>query len=270
MEINRNNIFDIVNKCDLKPDKDYGQNFLVEPTICERIVNALELQKDDEVLEIGPGLGSLTHFLAMSEAIITIDDIDERMIAFLNIHYSTKTNVKLVREDIRNLCVSNFNKIVGNLPYNITTETIIYLLKNAVKCQKMVLMCQSETYAHVSDVSGKDYGPLSVLVHLLGSVKKLFTVKAGCFYPVPKCDSTVFEIDISKDADFIRSFKIFTFVKQMFLNRRKTISNNLKNAYKGLNIEEVLCKANIPLNKRPEEISPSLFVSLYDIVCQYQ
>ena len=266
MEINRSNIFDIVNKCDLKPDKDYGQNFLVEPVICERIVNALELSKDDNVLEIGPGLGSLTHFLSLSEANITIDDIDERMIAFLKIHYGNNPCINLVREDIRNLSVSEFNKIVGNLPYNITTETIVYLLKNAIKCRKMVLMCQSETYAHVKDVAGKEYGPLSVLVHLLGSVKKLFSVKAGCFHPVPKCDSTVFEIDISEEADFERSFEIYSFAKQMFLNRRKTISNNLKNTFKGIDVERVLSEAGISNNKRPEEISPSQFVSLYDIV----
>lgn len=266
MEINRSNIFDIVNKCDLKLDKDYGQNFLVEPAICERIVNALELTKDDNVLEIGPGLGSLTHFLSLSEANITIDDIDERMIAFLKIHYGNNPRINLVREDIRSLSVSEFNKIVGNLPYNITTETIVYLLKNAIKCRKMVLMCQSETYTHVNDVAGKEYGPLSVLVHLLGSVKKLFSVKAGCFYPVPKCDSTVFEIDISDEADFERSFKIYSFAKQMFLNRRKTISNNLKNTYKGIDVEKVLSEAGISSNKRPEEISPSQFVSLYDIV----
>ena len=266
MEINRSNIFDIVNKCDLKPDKDYGQNFLVEPSICERIVKALELTKEDIVLEIGPGLGSLTHFLSLSEAKITIDDIDERMIAFLKIHYGNNPCINLVREDIRNLPVSEFDKIVGNLPYNITTETIVYLLKNAKKCRKMLLMCQSETYAHVSDVEGKEYGPLSVLVHLLGSVKKLFSVKAGCFYPVPKCDSTVFEIDISDEADFDRSFCIYLFAKQMFLNRRKTISNNLKNTFKGIDAEKVLSQIGILPTKRPEEISPSQFVSLYDIV----
>ena len=87
MEINRSNIFEIVNKADLKPDKDYGQNFLVEPQICERIVSALNIEENDTVIEVGPGLGSMTHFLSNYNNEITVVDIDRRMVDFLNIVY---------------------------------------------------------------------------------------------------------------------------------------------------------------------------------------
>ena len=125
MEINKSNIFEIVNKADLKPDKDYGQNFLVESQICERIVDALNLEEKDIVIEVGPGLGSLTHFLSMKKCNVSAIDIDRRMIDFLSVVYKD-TNVKIIENDIRKVDVSNYTKIVGNLPYNITTETIQY------------------------------------------------------------------------------------------------------------------------------------------------
>ena len=193
MEINRSNIFEIVNKADLKPDKDYGQNFLVEPEISKRIVDALIVTENDNVLEVGPGLGSLTHFLSEINCQITVVDIDQRMTNFLRVVYEEK-NVEIVENDIRKTDVSTYEKIVGNLPYNITTETIQYLLLNANKCQRMVLMIQSETFNHFCYVCGKEYGPTSVLIHLLGNIERLFVVKAGSFYPVPKCNSTVFAI----------------------------------------------------------------------------
>ena len=115
MEINKSNIFEIVNKADLKPDKDYGQNFLVEPQICERIVNALNLEEEDIVIEVGPGLGSLTHFLSMKKCNVSAIDIDRRMIDFLSVVYKD-TNVKIIENDIRKVDVSNYTKIVGNLP----------------------------------------------------------------------------------------------------------------------------------------------------------
>ena len=120
MEINRSNIFEIVDKADLKPDKDYGQNFLVESDISKKIVNALNIKEKESVLEVGPGLGSLTHFLAESDCRITVVDIDQRMTNFLRIVYQEK-NVEIIENDIRKTDVSNYEKIIGNLPYNITT-----------------------------------------------------------------------------------------------------------------------------------------------------
>jgi len=173
MEINRNNFMEIIEKSLLKPDKDYGQNYLLEPDICQRIVDLLDIKDIDTVLEIGPGIGSLTHFLTLKDkARITLVDIDKRMIDFLKILYS-KENVSLILNDIRKEDVSKFTKIIGNLPYNITTETVVYLLENARVCQKMVLMCQSEAFPRFFDVSGKEYGPVSILIHLRNIQKRI-------------------------------------------------------------------------------------------------
>ena len=264
MEINRSNIYDIVNNSNARPDKDYGQNFLVEPEVCKRIVDSAQLAKEEKVLEIGPGLGSLTHFISQQTDNLTIVDIDERMIAFLKLVY--RNNVNIVQEDIRNHDVSAYDKIIGNLPYNITSETIVYLLMNAINAKKITLMIQSDAYPHFSDVQGKEYGPSSVLLHLLGEPKKLFQVKAGSFYPAPKCGSTVFEINIDPKCDLEEAKRIYGFAKMLFLNRRKTISNNLLNVIKNKDVvTQILNECNILPTKRPEEISPLKYLEMYRV-----
>ena len=262
MEINRLNISEIVNKADLKPDKDYGQNFLVEPQICERIVNALNIEEKDTVIEVGPGLGSMTHFLSITNADTTVVDIDRRMIDFLSIVYQN-SNIKIVENDIRKVDVSSYSKIIGNLPYNITTETIQYFLLNANNAKKMVFMIQSETFNHFFDVSGKEYGPTSVLIHLLGNIEKLFTVKAGSFYPAPKCNSTVFAINIDAHTDRFAAISAFKVAKQLFINRRKTILNNLTNYLKNKDLAYKVCEdLNINPLSRPEQLSPEIYLSI--------
>ena len=270
MEINKSNIFELVNKADLKPDKDYGQNFLVEPQICERIVNALNLEEEDIVIEVGPGLGSLTHFLSMKKCNVSAIDIDRRMIDFLSVVYKD-TNVKIIENDIRKVDVSNYTKIVGNLPYNITTETIQYFLLNARKAKRMVFMIQSETFAHFYDIEGKEYGPTSVLIHLLGNIEKLFVVKAGSFYPVPKCNSTVFAINIDTRTDYLVAINAFKVAKQLFVNRRKTILNNLVNYLKNKDLANKVCEdLNINPLSRPEQLKPEIFKAISEYLSNKQ
>ena len=267
MEINRSNIFEIINKASLQPDKDYGQNFLVEPEISNRIVEALNINNKDNVIEVGPGLGSLTHYLSLSDASITVVDIDLRMTNFLKIVYQD-SNINIVENDIRKVDVSNYNKVIGNLPYNITTEAIQYFLLNADKAEKMVFMIQSETLNHFIDVSGKEYGPTSVLIHLLGNIEKLFTVKAGSFYPAPKCSSVVFAINIDPNKDRLKAISAFKLAKQLFLNRRKTILNNLVNYLKNKELANKVCE-DLQINplSRPEQLSPEIYLSISEYLC---
>lgn len=260
MEINRSNVFEIANKADLKPDKDYGQNFLIEPQVCERIVNALEIKDNDKVIEVGPGLGSLTHYLSQYKNKSTVVDIDLRMVNFLKVVYKDNSNIEVVANDIRKTDVSQYTKVIGNLPYNITTEAIQYFLLNATDATRMVFMIQSETLAHFYDVAGKEYGPTSVLIHLLGSIEKLFTVNAGSFYPAPKCSSSVFAINIDGGVDRESAIRAFKVAKALFANRRKTISNNLLNYLKNKDTVNQLC-ADLNLNPllRPEQIAPEMY-----------
>lgn len=263
MEINRSNIMEIVNNSNARPDKDYGQNFLVEPEVCKRIVSSLDIQNGENVLEIGPGLGSLTHFIQLEATKLTIVDIDERMIALLKLLYGKCENVEMVLNDIRKVDVSNYDKIIGNLPYNITTETIVYLLLNAIKFKKIVLMIQSDAFPHFLDTEGKEYGPASVLLHLLGNVKKLFQVKAGSFYPAPKCGSTVFEINKDPICELSEAKQVYAFAKSMFANRRKTILNNLTGLVKSRDLANaILLEADIKITTRPEDINPTNYLNL--------
>ena len=267
MEINRSNIFEIVNKANLKPDKDYGQNFLVEPDISKRIIDSLNINEDDTVIEVGPGLGSLTHYLSEYHNPIKVVDIDFRMTNFLKIVYQDFKNIEIIENDIRKTDVSNYTKIVGNLPYNITTETIQFLLMNATNAKSMVFMIQSETYNHFCDVSGKEYGPTSVLIHLLGKIEKLFTVKAGSFYPVPKCNSLVFSINIDTRVERNKAIKAFKVAKQLFINRRKTIQNNLINYLKDKEPVNKLCEElKINPQARPEQLSPEIYLSISEYI----
>ena len=267
MEINRSNIFEIINKASLQPNKDYGQNFLVEPEISNKIVQALNITNNDNVIEVGPGLGSLTHFLSLADCSLTIVDIDLRMTNFLKIVYKDN-DVSIVENDIRKVDISKFNKVVGNLPYNITTETIQYFLLNAIKAEKMVFMIQSETLNHFVDTSGKEYGPTSVLIHLLGSIQKLFIVKAGSFYPAPKCSSVVFSIDIDLNKNRSKAINAFKLSKQLFLNRRKTILNNLVNYLKDKELANKVCSdLNINPLSRPEQLSPEIYLAISEYLC---
>ena len=263
MEINRSNINEIVKKSNATPDKDYGQNFLIEPNLSSEIVSFLDAQKEDKVLEIGPGLGSLTHFL-VNTCKLDVCDIDERMINFLEVIY--KENINFILNDVRKIDVSKYDKVIANLPYNITSELVVFLLTKAVNAKKMILMCQQEAFNHFYDVEGKEYGPISVLLHLLGNSKKLLTLKPGSFYPAPKCNSLVFSFDYEPVVDRDTAINVYKMSKSIFLNRRKTIYNNLKNYLNdGEKASSILEKLNIPVNKRPEDISPKLFLEIYKL-----
>lgn len=267
MEINRGNIFEIINKANLKPDKDYGQNFLVEPQVSERIANALDIKDGDNILEIGPGLGSLTHYLAAANHQTTVVDIDRRMIDFLKVVYQEQ-NVSIVENDIRKINIKDFDRIIGNLPYNITTETIQYCLLNGEKVEKMVFMIQSETFNHFHDVSGKEYGPTSVLIHLLGNIEKLFTVKAGSFYPAPKCNSTVFAINIDTRVNRFSAINAFKLAKLLFANRRKTIQNNLTSYLKNrVQVNQLFEDLKINPLSRPEQLLPETYLLISEYLC---
>ncbi|MFA6675275.1 MAG: 16S rRNA (adenine(1518)-N(6)/adenine(1519)-N(6))-dimethyltransferase RsmA [Bacilli bacterium] len=267
MEINRSNINDIIQKLNLFPDKDYGQNFLIDSLLANRIVNELEIDENDTILEIGPGLGSLTHFLLLSETKIDVVDIDSRMTLFLKRAYSDYPHLKIINDDIRNIDVSHYSKIIGNLPYNITTELVTYLIINAVNCHQYILMCQAEAFSRFSDMTGKNYGPISVLIHLLGDSKKIFTVKPGSFYPSPKCNSFVFKITINSVTQRNDCLSTYLLCKQLFLNRRKTILNNLTAYLKDRNLAQKICfDTHIEPDRRPEQISPQEYFDLYQVL----
>ena len=264
MEINRSNIFELVDRCQVKPDKDYGQNFLLEPLIAKKIVDSLEVTKSELTLEIGPGLGSLTHFL-VDQTQLEVCDIDFRMIDFLKVFY--KDRLTYILNDVRKIDIAKYDKIIGNLPYNITTELVTFLLLNAKNAKKMILMCQLEAFNRFYDLSGENYGPVSVLLHLLGDIQKVLVVKAGSFYPVPKCQSIVFSFTLNPKTEYENAVKVYKVTKALFNNRRKSIYNNLKNYLSNTDkANEVLSELNINPQLRPENISPEIYLKMYLLI----
>lgn len=263
MEINRETALSLLSMVGAKPTKDLGQNFLVDVSIANKLVQMCDIDANDKVLEIGPGLGSLTHFIKDKTNKLTCVDIDHNMISILKDIYKD-SDIEFVEQDIMNHRIDNYDCIIGNLPYNITTDLVVRLLSNAVSCKRYILMIQAEAYNRFCDLSGKNYGPASILVHLLGDTKKLLIVKPGSFYPAPHCNSLVFQIEVKNGDKRKRINEIYKLSKQLFLNRRKTIFNNLS-AYCGKEkATEVLGKLKIEPNKRPEELSVQAFEQIYD------
>lgn len=263
MEITQKIVSQVVNDLGIRVNKDLGQNFLIDPSVCEKIANSLDVENSDILLEVGGGLGSLTHFLNGKSNCFDVVDLDSRMCDFLfNIY---KDNINIINEDVRNIDLTKYTKIIGNLPYYITTELVTQFVTNAINCKQMVFMIQTEAVSRFTDVSGENYGPVSVLIHLLGNSKRLFSVKPGSFSPMPKCGSTVFKIDITNFEDREKYLKVFKMAKILFLNRRKTILNNLTNYTKDKDVAaKTLQNLNILPNKRPEELSPRVYLDIYN------
>ena len=264
MEISKSNVFELLNITGTRPSKDFGQNFLIEPTICNKIADVLVTNESDDILEIGPGLGSLTHFLLEKPGKLTCVDVDAKMISILETIYKD-SQVNLVLNDVRKVNLQFFSKIIGNLPYNITTELIVFLLEKAVNCEQFVFMIQAEALNRFIEVKGKDYGPASVLIHLLGDIKKEFVVKAGSFYPAPKCNSVVFQINVQDKYPRELSLEVYKLAKKLFLNRRKTLLNNLSNVCGKEKALSILQKMGILESARVEEISPESILEIYKL-----
>lgn len=271
MEISRKSIAEILNKSGLRPNKGLGQNFLINPEVSARIVNCLDIQKGERVLEIGPGLGSLTHFLSSSKAKVDAIDLDSGMVAFLNIAYKEIPNVNIIHGDILKTDLKPYDKIIGNLPYYITTDIIVKTLLQAENCKKVVCMIQKEAYPRFSSqVNEPGYSPIGILISLVGKINKIMNVAGGSFYPNPHIDSIVFQIDIDLEKRTKINLETYQLAQKLFLNKRKTILNNLSAL---LNNKEaalqILVYAGIKENLRPENLSAKDYINLYLTINSY-
>ncbi len=265
MIVDLKSVHNIINETGINPDKNYGQNFLVNPEISRRIFSLLDVKPNDYILEIGPGLGSITHYFTEVPNDIEAVEVDNKLVTLLNVIYYEDSNIHIINKDIRKHKITNYNKIVSNLPYNLTTEIVTYILLNGEHLDRAVLMCESETLNHFTSLEGKDYGPVSVLIHLLGDIRKQFNVNASNFYPSPKCDSSVFTIDLNKDIDREKAIATYQLAKSLFISRRKTILNNLKSYLNSDTLaDSVLRDLNIDPLTRPEQISPEEYLKLYE------
>ncbi len=253
----------------LYPLKRFSQNFLRNRSIAERIIEKLNIKKNDHILEIGPGDGALTEFLVKSSAerIIGVE-IDKRLAELLRKKFGNENRFELIEGDFLNLDLESLIterkklRIVGNLPYSITTPVLFAALDHRPLIKDLTVMMQKEVGERISSLPGsKRYGIPSVLFQLFAEIEPLFTVPRSAFYPVPEVDSMVIKFSFLNrprykvdDVDFFISL-----VKTVFDQRRKMLKNTLK----GIVInEKILEQTSVNLHQRPEELSVAQFVQL--------
>ena len=256
----------------LKADKNLGQNFLVEESVVNRIAKAAELTPEDTVLEIGPGIGTLTQALAMTGASVVSVELDKRLLPVLQETVGAYENVRVVQGDILKINIletvqAEPFKVCANLPYYITTPIIMNLLEQKLPIERLVVMVQKEVAERMTaSPGGREYGAISVAMQYYTEPKIAFIVKAGSFLPAPKVDSAVLvckkrsrpPVDVTDEKVF---FKV---VAAAFSVRRKMLTNSLKNMG-GLTGEQVkawLDRAGIDGTRRAETLSLEEFACL--------
>ncbi len=263
---------EILEKYGLKAKKNYGQNFLVDPIIVERCAS---LVNEGSVIEIGPGIGSLTEELVKQAKYVVAYEIDEDMVKVLNDLLSEYDNLEIINEDILDSDLDNKVKelknkygivnVCANLPYYITSQ-ILFKLFRIKDINKIIVMVQKEVGERfAAKANDKEYSALSVEGQILYDIDKLFTVPARSFNPSPKVDSVIISFK-RKDKDFKDLDNLYNFIRQCFKQRRKTIYNNLKEIYDEDDLHYFLNKANIKEGQRAQELSALEIENLYNIV----
>ena len=261
----------ICKRFDIKMSKKLGQNFLIKRGIVDEIVKAADLQEGEPVLEIGPGIGTLTQGLAQSGANVTAIELDTRLLEVLDTTLAQYSNVTIVHGDVLKLDVPSIMnnepfKVVANLPYYITTPIIMSLLESRLPIERLVVMVQKEVALRMVAKPGtKDYGALSVAVQYYTKPDIVLDVPPKSFLPAPAVTSSVIRCVLrdKPPVDVIDEKLFFRVVKAGFAQRRKTFSNTMKTT--GLTrdrIEELLAKANIDGQRRGETFTLQEFADV--------
>ncbi len=281
----KNNTIDVIKKHNLRLTKSLGQNFLNDDGVVKKIVDAADIDNQTLVIEIGPGIGSMTKELAQRAAGVAAIEIDKHLIPALNDNLSEYSNITIINQDVMkahiDAVISEYKekynasvvKVVANLPYYITTPIIMRFLEEIKGIDGMVFMVQKEVAQRmVSGPGTKDYGALSVAVQFYSSPKIIFDVPPHCFIPQPEVHSTIIRLDILKEPPVKVNDKdlYFKLVKASFGQRRKTLVNGLANSgFLQINkeqIKEVLESMGLKDNIRGEVLSVQQFGELANLL----
>ena len=255
----------------LAPRKSLGQNFLQDQNITRKIVAALNVVESDVVVEIGPGRGALTNHLLDQAGELHVIEFDRDLVEYWLAKTSQHPNLNVHGADVLNFDLANITnsegskqrqiKVIGNLPYNISSPVLFHLMNYASSISTQVLMLQKEVVERMAaEPNNKQYGRLSVMLQQRYHIEHLFNVSPNAFYPPPKVDSAIARLSPLRPelhpVDDHAQFEAL--VKQAFAQRRKTLRNNLK----GLLGEEQILAANINPGTRAETLHVSDFVAL--------
>jgi 16S rRNA (adenine1518-N6/adenine1519-N6)-dimethyltransferase len=253
----------VLKRYGLRADKSLGQNFLQDHFALEKIAHAAEIQADDCVLEIGPGLGSLTRYLAVSARVVTAVELDADLLPPLKAVLTPYANVRIVQGDILELQVSDLVDqsgyiVAANIPYNITSAIIRHLLESTPKPRRIVLTIQKEVAERICATPG-DLSLLALSVQVYGKPRIEARIAAGAFHPVPNVDSAVLRIDIYDEPLIAKEMLplFFKLIKAGFSQKRKTLRNSLSAGLqmKPAEAEALLTQAGIDPMRRAETLS---------------
>lgn len=268
----------IMDKYHITANKNLGQNFLIDDDTVSGIVDAANVSKDDLIIEIGPGLGTLTKELLDRAGKVICIELDKRMIEILNDRFSMYDNFKVLNDDVLKVNLKELiekekvkkTKIVANLPYYITTPIIMKLLEERLDIETITVMIQKEVADRLVTKPGTgDTGAITYAIHYYTNPKRVLEVPNTAFIPEPKVNSTVINLEVLKEPKVAvkDEKKLFEVIKTAFMQKRKTLLNALANSNK-YGSKEQICKTlellSIDNRVRPEKLTLEEFAKIAD------
>lgn len=279
---NPKNTIEVLQKYHFNFQKKFGQNFLINTSILEEIIDAAEITKDDFVLEIGPGIGTMTQYLCEAAREVVAVEIDTNLIPILGDTLSAYDNVEVMNADILKVDIAKLAdernggkpiKVVANLPYYITTPIIMGLFESHVPIDSITIMVQKEVADRMQEGPGsKEYGALSLAVQYYAKPEIVVNVPPSCFMPQPKVGSAVIRLTRHENppVDVDNEKLMFQVIRASFNQRRKTLANGLNNFGSfSLGKEEIqksIEELGVPVNIRGEALSLEQFAKLSNII----
>ena len=273
---------EVIQKHGFDFQKKFGQNFLIDPHVLDKIIAAAQITKDDFVLEIGPGIGTMTQYLAEAAREVTAVEIDRNLIPILEETLAEYDNVTVINQDVLKTDLAALAqeknggrpiKVVANLPYYITTPIIMGLFESGVPLASITVMVQKEVALRMQAGPGtKDYGALSLAVQYYAEPYIAANVPPNCFIPRPNVGSAVIRLTRYQEPPVkVKDEKLmFSLIRASFNQRRKTLLNGLKNSaelnFSKEEILEALAKAGLSENVRGEALTLQQFASLADVL----
>ena len=283
---NPQNTIAVLQKYNFSFQKKFGQNFLIDTHVLDKIIRSAEITKDDFVLEIGPGIGTMTQYLACAAREVVAVEIDKALIPILEDTLSSYDNVTVINEDVLKLDIVKLAqernggkpiKVVANLPYYITTPIIMGLFESHVPVQSITVMVQKEVADRMQVGPGtKDYGALSLAVQYYAKPYIAANVPPNCFMPRPKVGSAVIRLECHEEPPVqVKDEKLmFRIIRASFNQRRKTLANGLKNSpeisLSREGIEQAIAELGKGTSVRGEALNLEEFAILINIVGRLQ
>ncbi len=281
--IEAKNTIEFLKSHNISAKKRYGQNFLIDRRVLERIIEGAGISKEDVVLEIGPGIGTLTQALCEAAGRVIAVEIDRDMIPLLEENLSGYENYEIINEDVLKLdlemlirergLVSRPLRVAANLPYYITTPIIMQLLESRIPARTITVMVQKEVADRMQAAPGTaDYGALSLAVQYYADARISAKVPPNCFIPRPNVDSAVITLERyeTPPVDVKDEVHLFRLIRAAFAQRRKTLANALKNDPSlGLDrerVEAALSRLGLNADIRGERLSLQQFAALSDLL----